>query len=68
MGLKLKENLTRDFAGQKEVDFEILDRSENCLCAVEQIEGKGRRYTKLRNLSLRSFVCESENYLKMSVF
>jgi len=41
--------LTRDFAGQKEVDFEILDRSENYLCAVEQIEGKGRRYTKLRN-------------------
>ena len=22
------------------MDFEILDRSENCLCAVEEIEGK----------------------------
>ena len=31
LGLKLKENLTRDFAGQKEVDFEILDRSEKQL-------------------------------------
>ena len=64
MGLKL----TRDFGWKKEVDFEILDRSENCLCAVEQIEGKGEDTQGSATLRLRSLVSKIYKTSEINVF